>query len=144
MKPYVKVNFNDGWANSPDLELYGVERCENFVYEQRGNLYFAVDQDSKQVSYFAYERPGQGYGGHIFTLNMVDGTTRNLIGPWSSRCAVMNEAGFPHSIECSIKGESYRSGAILVDYAIALLEESDEPARIVRNQKHQYIIEDLR
>ena len=33
----------------------------------------------------------EGYGGRTFTLTMEDGTKRNIVGPWSSRCGIFNK-----------------------------------------------------
>lgn len=73
-------------------------------YEQRGSLYFGVN-DVGVAHFFAYDEPGRGFGGAKYVLPMNDGTTKELIGPWSSRSAVMNNAGFEHSVEVNIKGK---------------------------------------
>lgn len=69
-------------------------------FEERSGIYRA--QDGDVVEYFSYDKPGGGFGGREFTLDMVDGTQRTLIGPWSSRAGVVNKF-FPDRepiIEC--------------------------------------------
>ena len=140
------INWMEGWANPPKLEVE-IDRMPNngeYVYEQRGTCYFAVLEDTSLVSFFHYESPGRGYGGRTFDLEMTDGTTKELIGPWSSRCAIMNEVGFPHSTEVVfITPDGHRfSGALLIEKAKELLHAANDGAIFVYDPEgHDYEIE---
>ena len=140
------VNWMEGWANPPKLEVHiDVEpNKDEFVYEQRGGCYFAVEPETSSVRFFYYEAPGRGYGGHVFHIDLVDGTKKKLVGPWSSRCACMNEVGFPHSTEVTfiLPDGSHRSGALLIDKAKELLHAANDGAIYVYDREaHSYEIE---
>lgn len=77
-------------------------------------LYFGVNGKGV-VSFYAYSGPGRGYGGAHITLNTVDGE-ETLIGPWSSRCGVMNHA-FQASMEIVLVGK-YRMASAMTFSAL--------------------------
>lgn len=68
----------------------------NFKYEKYKDIYFAEYYGF--VSYFYYEKPDCGYGGEAFNLQMIDGTTEKLIGPFSSRAGFINNLQYFDSI----------------------------------------------
>jgi hypothetical protein len=141
MKPaFIEINWNEGWANAPDLIVHEAPIARtDFVYKKRRQFYFAYDRDTQQASYFSYTGPGTGFGGQHYHLKMVDGSTHELIGPWSSRASVMNAMGFPKSVECTYKtekGYSY-SGAILMCRAAGLLYNSGINARFVKHTNYR-------
>ena len=101
--------------------LHALWTQDNFVYEKRGTLYFAEDKDTGRVRYFHYATPGKGFGGCSYHLPMVDGSTATLIGPWSSRCECMNEAGFTPSIEVNIAAQWNMADAMTIEAINTLL-----------------------
>lgn len=111
------VNTHANFANRPTIELMvdALPKLEDYRYEKRGNLYFAELEGN--VSFFSWTGPGNedGYGGRSFPITMIDGTAVTLKGPWSSRSAVMNAAGFPLCTEVTIvdKGMRYASAVTL-------------------------------
>ena len=103
-------------------ELWGLyEDCSNMQYEQRGSMYFAQDERTGRVSYFFYEKPGDGFGGCTYNLPMKDGTTAILHGPWSSNSHAMNRAGFEPSKEVTIRGRYNMADAMTVETINQLL-----------------------
>ena len=76
-----------------------------YVYEERDGLFYAKDPRTGRVSYFHHTSPGNGFGGSTYNLKMVDGTTRALKGPWSSRAECMNQVGFTPCKEVTIQGK---------------------------------------
>jgi hypothetical protein len=106
-----EVNWYEGWANDPVLVIHvdNWPRGDEFKYQvlnrQGSDLYWAHHPDGA-VSFHCHNRSNQnGYGGAIFELNMLDGSSKKIRGPWSSRSGVMNNY-FPHSTEVQIKEES--------------------------------------
>lgn len=109
----IVVIIREGLNCKEDLELrleipkeqhrFYDDNAHRFIYEKRGPLYFAVDPLTGKVSYYAYERPGTGFGGAKVKLTLTDGTEEILIGPWSSRAECMNMAGFTPSKEVNIQ-----------------------------------------
>lgn len=106
-----EVNWYEGYANDPVLVIHVDHwpRGEEFQYQvlnrQGSNLYWAQHPDGA-VSFHCHNLSNEnGYGGAIFKLNMLDGSTKEIRGPWSSRSGVMNNY-FPHSTEVQIKEES--------------------------------------
>lgn len=90
------------FANEPTLVL-SVDRLpdlEMLRYEKRESYYFAEYEG--YVRFFSYNRPGNGFGGATYDLTMTDGTTKQLIGPWSGNASTANTLGFPESLEVSI------------------------------------------
>lgn len=63
-------------------------------------LYFGVNPVGI-VSFYAYPGPGNGFGGAHIKVNTVSGE-ETLIGPWSSRCGVMNHA-FQASMDITLE-----------------------------------------
>jgi len=143
MYPFIQIDWHEGYANMPDLLVHEhLVPFAEFVFEQRGDLYYACDERTGQVKYFSYNGPGGGYGGHKFTINMKDGTTKTLIGPWSSRASVMNGAGFPHCVEVVYVDHNRNrlSGAMLITRAKELLANSGLGAVYVDGREHGYDI----
>jgi hypothetical protein len=69
-----------------------------FRYLKRGYLYYAQHEGAVEFKYYA--RPGNGYGGHLYRLPMLDGSIAELKGPWSSSASAMNGARmFEHYAE---------------------------------------------
>jgi hypothetical protein len=125
-----EINWMKGWANPPKLVVHAeLADDSNFVYEERQGCYFASDRKSGQVRFFHYAKAGSGYGGRKFLLPMKDGTLKEIIGPWSSRCSVMNAVDFPHSVEVNFMTEDgLTSGAMLIDKARDYLASTFEDA----------------
>ncbi len=101
-----EVNWNNQWGN--DVSLYVlVDKFKSPDYrynKKKGNLYFAYDAKTGLVSYYAYDsKDRRGFSGSVFKLKMLDGATKSLTGPWSSRSEVMNEAGFISNTEITIQ-----------------------------------------
>lgn len=114
----VKIDLHTGYANSPSIEVHVDDFFQGELgYVEEDCLYFAYDYSTGYVSFFAYDGPGNGYGGHHFEITMMDGTEKTLIGPWSSRAGVMNAAGFQPSVDVTYinKHGSRMAGHILVD-----------------------------
>jgi len=127
-KSMITIDWMKGWANDPriflDIEI-PIELSKHIFEEHRG-LFFSVDKKSSQVKFFSYHKLSSGYGGAQFNLRMKDGTIKTLVGPWSSRCSVMNANGFPHSVEVVYQNNT--SGAMLVSKVRKLLVAANIPA----------------
>ena len=126
MKIIVKegLNFKNKWELEIIIpkelwELY--EDRSHMKYEQRGSMYFAQDERTGRVSYFFYEKPGNGFSGYTYNLPMKDGTTALLHGPWSSNSHAMNRAGFEPSKEVTIEGRHRMAGVMTVEAINQLL-----------------------
>ena len=95
-------------------ELYD-GRSENLRYTVKdGSMYFAVDERTGRVSYFFYDQPGRGFGGSKYKITMVDGSVKELIGPWSSNSHAMNAVGHEPSKEVNIDGKYNMADAMTV------------------------------
>ena len=69
----------------------GLPSWSDYLYEcEEDSLYMGFY--GHLVQYFAYSEPGRGYGGARVDITMMDGESRTLIGPWSSRTGVINYA----------------------------------------------------
>jgi len=121
----IKVIVREGLNNKSDWELrleipkYLHElydgRSENLRYTVKdGNMYFAVDERTGRVSYFFYDQPGRGFGGSKYKITMVDGSVKELIGPWSSNSRAMNAVGHEPSKEVNIDGKYNMADAMTV------------------------------
>jgi len=100
-----KPNWYQTFDNYPHMQILvdAIPKTADMRFEKRGDLYFA--ESDGYVMFYAYHSPGEGYGGAQFHLTMKDGSTAVLKGPWSSRPAQMNLAGFTPSCDVEITSE---------------------------------------
>ena len=121
----IKVIVREGLNNKSDWELrLEIPKCLHELYDGRnenllytvkdGNMYFAVDERTGRVSYFFYDQPGRGFGGSKYKITMVDGSVKELIGPWSSNSHAMNAVGHEPSKEVNIDGKYNMADAMTV------------------------------
>jgi hypothetical protein len=98
----IKPNWMIRWSNRPTLQILidKFPKDEDFLFEQKGPLYFAEFED--YVRFFCYSKPGDGFGGREFKLKMKDGAEKILYGPWSSRAGVMNKVGFTPCLDVAL------------------------------------------
>ena len=96
------VDWYPGYANSPQLKVLVDKAPDHSLlrYEKRGGLYFA--HLDGYVSFFYYDKPGDGYAGRVFDITLLDGTQVSLKGPWSSRAGCVNNAGFEPCLNVSL------------------------------------------
>jgi hypothetical protein len=129
-----RIDWMQQFANPPSLYILVDKMPTVHQYEQRGPLYFG--ENDGLVNFFAYSKPDQGYGGREFKLMMKDGSIKVLKGPWSSRAAVMNGAGFTPCQEVAItddpctwnRGHTFYGSSVTLEVfkqAMALLPEAD-------------------
>lgn len=108
-----RIYWHEAAANTPGLELLLSRRprLEEHRFEQRQDCYYS--EVDGVCSFFSWDgRPDRGYGGATFTLTMLDGSTKDLVGPWSSSSQVMNSLGFGPCTEVNVTDdpESYERG----------------------------------
>lgn len=121
----MQIDWRYKYGNSPDIKILVDEIPDDLVYEVMtlaGNseLYFA--EKDGYVNFYSYKGPDNGFGGKSFELNLGNGESVILIGPWSSRTGVMNKF-FPPSREVSMttnpevmeKGITFSSGYVTVE-----------------------------
>jgi len=132
----IDVYWCNEFSNVPNLELYvdkkpdynQIMRFECKKYHDN-DIYYAYDEDSGLVKFYYHDHKNHnGYYGAKFKLKMKDGTVETLIGPWSSRPAIMHMAGF-----------SFCSG-------ISLIEEEDlnsKFAAYMLNSKLEHLIKEF-
>lgn len=114
----VSVDWLDDVGNLPEfrVKLSRIPKRYELTYRERGGLYLATLGD--YASFLYYDRPGQGFGGATFELHMDDGSTRRLIGPWSSNSSDANRM-FPETpvVEASQGGLAFAvTQASIVDW----------------------------
>jgi hypothetical protein len=120
----LKIRGKPGSVGRPN----GVE----FVYERRGNAYFAECQGV--VSFYAHNPNNEnGYGGSSFTLNLTDGTTVRLRGPWSSGPTWMAAQGFPHSVEITWDNVVHY---VTLELAQKIVDRFGLPAKLAKLEKY--------
>ena len=85
-----KVDWMKDWDNHPNLVVLvdKIPNHDDLRFNQQGGMYWAIKDG--YASYLYYTHPGEGFAGRVFTLKMVDGTTQELKGPWSSRAGCVN------------------------------------------------------
>lgn len=109
----IDVYWNNDFSNLAKLQIY-VDEVPDYSkimkYEcRKDRLYYAYDEETGLVD-FNYDDPNDhnGYGGRKFEYNMKDGSKVTLVGPWSSRPAVMHSAGFPLCTSVTLKEDRYK------------------------------------
>ena len=120
----MKVNWNDGIANNPELQILAsdIPTIDEMEFLRDGELFFS--EKDGYVRFFTGnpDKPGRGFGGREFILKMCNGTQTKLIGPFSSRAAVMNAAGMIECMDVAItdseevyeKGYTFTAGSVTV------------------------------
>jgi hypothetical protein len=90
-----QINYQLEWDIDPTIELFfdamPTKKDYNFVYEERDGTYRA-ENDEGLGDFLHWKGPHNegGFSGHVFTITMKDGTTRQLKGPWSSNSSWVN------------------------------------------------------
>lgn len=139
----IEVIVREGLNNKSDWELtLVIPKClwslyddnSQYIYEERDGLFYAKDPRTERVSYFHYNSPGKGFRGSTYNLKMVDGTTRTLEGPWSSRAECMNQAGFTPCKEVTIRGQYSMAGNLTMDEINRLLLPLDMECILIQNR----------
>lgn len=114
-----KVEWHEQFINYPNLvlEVDALPDLDTMVYTERNGIYYAERQG--YATYLYYVQPGEGYGGRKFTLKMKGGTTKTLVGPWSSRAACVNQQGFGPIVDVTFKEGKYSfiAGAVTLRLA---------------------------
>ena len=95
----LKIDWNVKFDNTPSVQVLVDEIPTNLVYIDRHPLYFA--ERGGFVSFFYYQKPGDGYAGRAFNIE-TDKGSKVLRGPWSSNSNTMYAAGFPDTISVEI------------------------------------------
>ena len=113
------LNENSKWELRLEIPKYLHDmyegHSENLRYTVKdGNMFLAVDERTGRVSYFFYDQPGRGFGGSKYKITMVDGSVKELIGPWSSNSRAMNAVGHEPSKEVNIDGKYNMADAMTV------------------------------
>jgi hypothetical protein len=126
-----RIDWFHGWANAPELQVLvdHYPDTSDLKFVKCGDLYYAQGEDV--AHFYAWDgKPGQGFGGRQFRLNMEDGTQTVLKGPFSSNAGFVNFMGFGPVVEVGLVEEEDRgyweSGE--VSYAVNLLLETVEVA----------------
>jgi len=102
---FSRIEWLQGWANDPELVIKMTKEdydanWAGMLYECKHDHYWAENQGL--CSFYFYTGPSTGFGGRTFTLKMKDGTTKDLIGPWSSGYHNTNN-WFPECTCCTIE-----------------------------------------
>lgn len=116
-----RIYWHEAAANPPGLELLlsRLPKLEEQRFEQRQDCYYS--EVDGVCSFFSWNgRPDRGFGGTTFTITMLDGSTKDLIGPWSSSSTVMNSLGFGPCTEVNVtadpedygRGFTFRASAV--------------------------------
>jgi hypothetical protein len=90
-----QINYQLEWDIDPTIEIIfdarHTKKDFNFVYEERDGTYRA-ENDEGLGDFMHWKGPHNegGFSGHVFTITMKDGSTRQLKGPWSSNSSWVN------------------------------------------------------
>jgi hypothetical protein len=116
-----KINWNHGWANGPELELKVdyIPHLAELAFTRKGDC-FSAEKDGFVQYFYWHEPSGQqsGFGGWNIEINLIDGSSITLKGPWSSRCQVMNKMGFQTSVEALLidKDKKRLAGSVTLEW----------------------------
>ncbi len=151
----VTMEWNYKYDNPP-VPIVHVDRIvtlDEYRFTKNGNLYFA--ENDGFVEFFYYDKPGHGYGGKEFVINMLDGSQEILKGPWSSRGSVMNMMGFVPCMQCIYTTDTHRMYGyicmeVLNDYlnahhelGLKVIIESEHASKYNSNEaNHTFVVVD--
>lgn len=108
----LKVDWHPKSDAAPSLQLLIDEVPKDLVYTDRHPFYFA--EKDGFVSFFYYDRTGNGYGRRTFNIKTHKEEVK-LVGPWSSNPAAMSAAGFISSVDVTMtdKPKDFKRGYTL-------------------------------
>ncbi len=125
-----KVNWNDHYSNDPELVVLvdEIPNRSDIVYNKLemygGALYYG---EKGGYSSYMYHDPldEKGYGGAVMEIEVHKVGKETIRGPWSSRCGVVNRAGFGPCLDASMttdpkafeRGFTLMAGAITREVA---------------------------
>ena len=130
------------YANNNELMLLvnRIPKRSEMRFLYKNYHYYAVKD--YYAMYFSWSGKGNdgGFYGRTFDITMFDGRKVKLLGPWSSRCSLVNEYFETHCIEVAITDRhdtfynngTFYAGAITVDLARAILEKQYPEFTIVK------------
>jgi hypothetical protein len=125
----VDVDWHIGWANPPNLTLRVAGTPEwlgwrAFPQSSNSTFYMNVEKGGQVKFLYHDPRDERGFGGHVFTLEMGDGTVRKIKGPWSSNASFAQQvAGFDIMDVGLRAGTSHLGGAWAVAQIKAALRQ---------------------
>lgn len=126
-----KVNWMEEYANMPGLKILvdRIPMLDEFLFERKGSTYYA--ELDGHVRFFAWSKPGEGFGGRTFNLHMKGGEVKALKGPWSSRAGAVNRVGFGPCLDVSMVDDeaSWKRGYTFMASAMTL-DKAQEAAKI--------------
>jgi hypothetical protein len=134
-------------AASPQIiVLFDKDDFFDIKYQERENVYLGILED--RASFYYYEKPGSGFGGRRIEVEMVDGSKRVLIGPWSGNSDSVNhffpEFGIIEITSCENKknwdeGDRYGcGGAVLIAPLAKKLKEKGYRCGIINTGYGNY------
>lgn len=98
----------------PELQLAFDERPSFFdKWQFSGSMLYFGKNPRGVVHFYSYSGPGRGFGGAKITVPTIEGE-EILVGPWSSRCGVMNHV-FQASMEVVLAGRYRMASAMTFD-----------------------------
>ena len=142
----VRVDWRDGWGNNPQFEVFmegdRTQSSEGIAWEEREGHFRREVGDL--VDFLYWTAPGKGFGGRTFSLLMMDGTIKELEGPWSSNSSSLN-CKFPdrdpcfevgHTTEPDVweRGHTFYAGAVKVEAVLEYLRANDWMVEVIHNR----------
>jgi hypothetical protein len=138
MKPLAcHINWNGQLGPEVQILVDKMPDHKELRYRTKDGIYLA--EKDGYVSFYYWVKPDNGFGGREFPLTMEDGTTRTLIGPWSSNpTSVRQIMGFD-SIDVSLvddpesfmRGYTLFSAHVTPEFFLEALRMSPTRARVV-------------
>ena len=116
----LNIDWAPNFDNVPTVQVL-VDEIPTIDEYTNNHPYYFGEKDG-YVSFFYYDKPGDGYGGRRVTLPTAGGAVE-LIGPWSSSPDAMRVQGFPDTIEVHIttdsdvfyRGHTFFAGTLLFE-----------------------------
>ena len=119
-----EVNWQFGYANSPELKILVDKLPTKFLYQEipvPGGIFYLAETEG-EVRFFVSTSDKHGYGGGTFDITLISGEKRSVKGPWSSRAGVANYYLPNPCLSCALtnekevfdRGYTFFSGHVLV------------------------------
>lgn len=80
-----------------------------------------------------------GFSGRTFEVILKDGNSRKLIGPWSSRAALVHKLGLPHCVPVNITDDENGFGKDYLCSGHITLAKAKEAAALIGKELYQDI-----
>lgn len=129
------IDWNGGYDQRPTLHVIisgEIPQLEDFTFKSDNNKSFWWAEYDGFFTFFAGhpDRPRKGFGGDSYTLNVENGDTVTLKGPFSSRSGIVNAYGHGPCVSVKIHENNSKDRYRTISISLSHAQEAAEYAGV--------------